>query len=132
MLPFGNDAEDVQQCAQEILDKKMTFTPKYNDSAGKKCIEGFLQKDPEARLGNKAKGWAEVMDHKFFKQGVSGNLFSKITGRELPAPLVPEVETYQDVDASMSDREELGVEEPKDFGVKLMNIFRRFDLNGDG
>lgn len=135
-MPFGNDELDVKSIAMCIVDEKLSFPSRYADSSGKKLIQGLLNKDADSRLGNGSKGWEEIKTHKYFKHGVSGNLFSKITGRDIEAPFVPEGDEFpseEDVgDITTSDSEQLGKDDPLDFGCKLLTIFRRFDLNGDG
>merc|ERR1712190_454850 len=69
----------------------------------------MLNKSPEKRMG--VAGWGDIKGNKYFKGGVAGNLFNKILGRELEAPIVPEEATYSDerslTRVTLSDSEEL-------------------------
>merc|ERR1712190_295943 len=69
----------------------------------------MLNKSPEKRMG--VAGWGDIKSNKYFKGGVSGNIFNKILGRELEAPIVPDEPTYSDerslTRVTMSDSEEL-------------------------
>merc|ERR1719277_1818206 len=91
-MPFGREAESVPEVLSEVIEAPLEFPARYNDSCGKKLMQGLLKKEPDHRLGCGQQGWDDIKAHKFFKQGVSGNLFSKITGREISAPLIPEKE----------------------------------------
>lgn len=51
----------------------------------------------------------------------------------MDAPIVPDSEQFSNVeDATASDTEELGRDEPTDIGCRLLVTFKKFDLNGDG
>jgi len=132
-LPFGADAEAPSAIFEAIVSEPLEFPARYNDSAGKKLMQSVLHKEYESRTTS----WTDIKDHKYFRQGVTGNLFSNITGREMPAPLIPEGETYSTELSLMdkvtgSDTEELGIDEPTDIGCRLLLTFKKFDLNGDG
>lgn len=136
-LPFGAEAEDVPSILGAVMEAPLEVPSRYNDVAGKKLIAGLLCRSVEQRLGAGQRGWDDVKAHKFFRSGVSGDLFGKIAGRELSAPLLPEGEEYGDEgglyeQTTLSDAEELGVDEPVDMGCRLMATFRRFDVKGDG
>merc|ERR1712217_9953 len=135
-LPFGEDAEDTQGIFYSIINDDLVFPSRYNDSAGKKTIQGMLCKKPEHRLGADVHGWEGVKESKFFKAGVSGNLFVKLTGRELDPPAVPQREEYsreENLNVTLSDSEELAVESKSHtLRSKVMAAFKRFDTNGDG
>jgi cGMP-dependent protein kinase len=119
-LPFGDseqnqDDDDVDDSIvlESIVHDDIRFPPQYNDSVGKKLLTGLLTKTPEKRLGGGMKGWEEVRDHRFFKAGVSGNLFSKLMGRELRPPMVPPEERYDpdlDPNEDLSDAGEFAKE----------------------
>eukprot|EP00929_Paragymnodinium_shiwhaense_P107006 TRINITY_DN7294_c0_g1_i1.p1 TRINITY_DN7294_c0_g1~~TRINITY_DN7294_c0_g1_i1.p1 ORF type:complete len:1029 (+),score=292.95 TRINITY_DN7294_c0_g1_i1:162-3248(+) len=134
-LPFGHDLEDNEIVA-EILDNDLSFPGKYTDSAGKRLIKGLLEKDVEKRLGGRGHLWHDIRNNKFFSAGVTGNLFSKIQGRELKPPVVPSGEAYTDEGTlqtvTLSDSEELGKDEPVDIGCRVLSSFKKFDINGDG
>jgi len=111
-LPFGDGDEDDTSIIESILEKKLEFAGRYNDSAGKKLISAMLDRNPSKRIGSRD-GWQEVKDHKFFKAGVSGSLFSKILGRELEPPVAPDGEHYSNEKAlaekiTLSDADDLG------------------------
>mmetsp|Transcript_593 Transcript_593/g.1374 ORF Transcript_593/g.1374 Transcript_593/m.1374 type:complete len:884 (+) Transcript_593:108-2759(+) len=93
-LPFGDDEEDQHAILGCILEDELEFK-EYSDNAGKTLMKGLLVKVPEKRLGTGINGWEDVKSQKYFKLGVQG-LFSKIIGRELSAPFVPEAEKYSD------------------------------------
>jgi cGMP-dependent protein kinase len=138
-VPFGPDAEDEHELLGAILEDQLIFPGRFNDTQGKKLITGMLEKQPEKRTGCGVNGWEEVKAHKFFAKGVKGNLFSKIIGHDIEAPVVPECEQYSDErqladrGVTLSDAEELGQDTPDDVvRNKVMSTFRRFDTNGDG
>mmetsp|Transcript_47956 Transcript_47956/g.113994 ORF Transcript_47956/g.113994 Transcript_47956/m.113994 type:complete len:1016 (-) Transcript_47956:174-3221(-) len=135
-LPFGQDVDDQDVVFLSICESELEFPGAYNDLAGKKLLQALLHKQPHQRLGAGARGWAEIKEHKFFKLG-SGDLFSKIRGRELKAPWVPEEHEFSDErvllkEVSLSDSEELGEDEAADYGCKLLTSFKSFDSNRDG
>merc|ERR1711971_1462805 len=108
-LPFGDGAETEQDLCDSVIDDPLHFPERYNDQAGKRLIQGMLNKSPEKRMG--VAGWGDIKSNKYFKSGVSGNLFNKVLGRELDAPIVPEEATYSDerslTRVTLSDSEEL-------------------------
>lgn len=108
-LPFGAEG-DVSDVIAAILEDNVMFPSKYNDSAGKRLVLGMLHKDPSERLGSGVDGWHKIREHKFFKQGIVGNLFEKLMSHELDPPIVPETEFYTDEleeEVSLSDAHEL-------------------------
>lgn len=132
-MPFLRE-DDAQGTVGAILDQPLEFPDSYNDVSGKKLLQGMLTKEPAGRLGNGPDGWKDIKDHKYFKQGVSGSLFKKISGREMPAPFLPEGEEYPSEQllkeqVFLSDSGELGEDEPMDFGCRLL---RTFDAEGTG
>jgi len=138
-VPFGADAEDEHELLGAILEDPLEFPGRFNDTQGKKLIKGMLEKQPEKRIGCGVSGWEEIKAHKFFAKGIKGNLFSKIIGHEIEAPVVPEKEQYSDErglaekGVTQSDAEELGQDTPDEIvRHKVMNTFKRFDTNGDG
>jgi serine/threonine protein kinase len=138
-VPFGNDAEDEHELLAAILEDQLVFPGRFNDTQGKKLIKGMLEKQPEKRTGCGVSGWEEVKEHKFFSKGIKGNLFSKIIGHDIEAPVVPAQEQYSDERGladrgiTLSDAEELGQDSPDDIvRNKVMATFKRFDMNGDG
>lgn len=138
-VPFGPDAEDEHELLGSILEDELVFPGRFNDTQGKKLISGMLEKQPEKRIGCGVNGWEDVKAHKFFSKGIRGNLFSKIIGHDIEAPVVPEAEQYSDErqladrGVTLSDAEELGQDTPDDIvRNKVMDTFKRFDTNGDG
>jgi len=108
-LPFGADG-DVPDVIAAILQEQLKFPPRYNDMAGKRLMMGMLVKDPAERMGSGVEGWQKIKDHKFFKQGLSGNIFSNILSHEMAPPVVPEEEVYTNEledEVSLSDAHEL-------------------------
>merc|ERR1711972_952187 len=94
-LPFGDENNDNEgNIVTAILEDDLTFPSKYNDAAGKKLLQGMLSKEPERRLGGGMNSFDDIKSNKYFKQGVSGDLFSKLIGRDLDAPVVPLGEHY--------------------------------------
>jgi len=135
--PFGDGADCVDDILCEVMTKQLEIPARYGDNSGKKLLQGLLTKESEKRLGTGPNGWEDIKAAKFFKQGVQGNLFSQITGRELAAPLCPEGEKYSNEKAlaeevTLSDADELGADEPVDFACRLLTTFSKFDLDGDG
>lgn len=132
-VPFGEDADDDGVIVNSILEDDLVFPSRYNDNAGKKLLEGLLNKNSGQRLGADG-SWNNVKEHKFFKS--EPKLFSKLIGREMPAPFVPAEEQYSDdlelQHVTLSDAEELASEKDNAFREKIGATFRRFDRNGDG
>jgi len=138
-LPFGAEANDDHEVLGEILQKELSFPSRYNDAQGMKLLTRLLDKQPEKRIGCGVNGWEEVKDHKYFKAGVTGNLFSKIIGHDIEAPVVPTAEQYSDErelasqGVTLSDSEELGQDQDEEtISDKVMATYKRFDSNGDG
>merc|ERR550537_180457 len=96
-LPFGDGHDDDGEILASVMGDKLEFPPKYNDSAGKKLMQALLERNPSTRLGAGVHGFADIKSNKYFKVGVSGDLFSKIIGREIEAPVVPGGDTYSDL-----------------------------------
>jgi len=133
--PFGDGEEDTQEILRCILEDDLRIPSRYNDQAGKNLITGLLNKDPALRLGAGADGWDDVKNAKFFRTGVSRDLFVQIAGREITPPIMPETENYCDEEelnelVTLSDSEELC---PPDFErERMLKVFRKYDLDGDG
>lgn len=95
------------------MQDNLVFPGKFNDSAGKKLIQGMLTRDAAARLGAGVDGFKDIKDNKYFKAGCSGDIFMKILGRELQAPIVPGPdEVYSEIQkleatVTLSDADEL-------------------------
>jgi len=110
-LPFGAGLESAMDISAAVSVGKLNFAG-YNDQAGIRLIQKLLVRRPEERLGMGVDGIEEIKCMKFFKAGVTGNLFTRIMGRTLPPPAVPEGEQYTPARSlhgvSMSDAEELG------------------------
>jgi cGMP-dependent protein kinase len=112
-MPFGEGCVDDGEILASVLGDDLVFPPKYNDNAGKKLMQGLMDKNPATRLGAGLDGFTDIKNSKYFKVGQSGDLFNKIIGRELDAPVVPSDEQYSDLKAleakiSLSDADELG------------------------
>jgi cGMP-dependent protein kinase len=138
-LPFGAEADDDHEVLGAILQEELSFPSRYNDAQGKKLLTRLLDKQPERRIGCGVNGWEEVKEHKYFKAGVTGNLFSKIVGHDIEAPVVPTQEQYSnqreltEKGVTLSDSEELGQEGDDDtVSDKVLSTYKRFDTNGDG
>jgi len=133
--PFGGDEEDTNLILRSILEDSLRFPGRYNDQAGKHLIAGLLCKDPVRRLGAGMNGWDDVNNAKYFRTGVSGNIFVQIAGRLMKPPIIPEVKNYCSEEelndlVTLSDSEELSPPDPE--REKMLRIFRQFDINGDG
>jgi len=109
-LPFGAGLETAVDISAAISVGQLNFAG-YNDQAGIRLIQQLLVRRPEERLGMGVDGIEEIKAMKFFKAGVSGNLFTKLMGRTLQPPAVPPCEQYTPTAAlhrcSLSDAEEL-------------------------
>lgn len=135
-VPFGAEADDEQTIFASAMEDPLVFPERFNDSAGKKLIEGLLTKDPTKRLGVNG-GWHEVKDHKFFKAIGNKDLFSKLISRELAPPFVPDQELFSkedEIDVSGSDMEEFSGDSCDDLleKAKVLQLFRMFDTTGRG
>jgi len=133
-VPFAEGVDDIDAVFSAILYETLDFPTRYNDVAGKRVLTGLLTKEVDQRLG--ASGWHALKSQKYFKQGVKGDLFTMIIGRELPAPWVAGKEEFGKEEeilqiAELSDAEELGTDDPMDMGCRLLATFKRFDINGD-
>merc|ERR1712217_775411 len=137
-LPFGDGVDSQDGVIFSVLEDELKFPSKYNDNAGKNILKAMLTKDPGARIGSSMNGWEDIRGNKFFKAGVSGNLFNKLVAREMEPPVKPTKEQYSNEktlkdSVSLSDAEELGPEGPDgSIRERIMEVFRRFDANGDG
>jgi len=113
-LPFGDDLEDVSEVCAAVLKEPLSIPNLYKIAAGKTLMQGMMAKKPQRRLGGGINGFEDLKEAEYFKIGHEGgasNLFNKIMGRELTAPVVPPGETYGDAedlrDCSLSDAGEL-------------------------
>jgi len=145
-LPFGDVcaefydpvADDEAATIASILEDDLQFPARYNDSAGKRLLQGLLCKQAPSRMGAGVRGWEEIRDHKFFKAGVEGNLFGTIMGREAGPPIVPSGEHFSDEreldeKVTLSDADEFELDSPADVvRERILGAFRRFDIRGDG
>lgn len=134
-LPFGDGKTKESDVLVSILEDPLRFPGKYSDICGKRLIQAMLNKQPENRIG--AKSWQEIKDHKFFKAGVDYNIFDKVIGRELEPPVVPSSEDYPAEDelrgkVSLSDAEELFSGAEDSITARVLDLFRRVKLGGDG
>lgn len=133
-LPFGDGMDNEHDILVSILEDNLRFPGKYADHAGKKLIQGMLHKQPGKRTG--ANTWDDVKDNKFFKAGITGNIFNMIIGREMEPPVVPAGEEYPPEDdfdgkINLSDADELGSAEDT-IVTRVLEVFRRVKLGGDG
>lgn len=133
-LPFGEGKETEHDIFTAVLDQPLSFPGRYGDHAGKKLIQAMLCRQPELRAG--ATGWESLKSNKFFSAGLSGNLFSKIIGRELEPPVVPEAEEFPpeaDLErkVSLSDAEELA-DDHESLPAKLADLLRRVKTGAGG
>jgi len=133
-LPFGDGKNCEHDILVAVLEDPLRFPGKYADNAGKKLIQAMLNKRPEHRIG--VKSWDEVKSNKFFKAGVSGNIFNRIVGRELEPPVVPAGEEYPTEEElegklTLSDADELGGAEDAII-ARVLDVFRKVKLSGDG
>jgi serine/threonine protein kinase len=140
ILPFGEGGEDDMDIAEEVVNDELEFPEVYVDYLGRRLIKGLLEKDPDKRLGVVGcTGFSDIKNNKYFQAGVKGDLFSMIEGREMKAPVVPECESYEDATnlgrsklCTMSDEEELGVDDVSDSGGKVLDVFNTCDLKKNG
>jgi len=135
ITPCGNGEEDTNMILRSILEDSLSFPTGYNDRAGRHLVTGLLCKDPVRRLGAGMNGWDDVNNAKYFRTGVSGNIFVQIAGRLMKPPIIPEVKNYCSEEelndlVTLSDSEELSPPDPE--REKMLRIFRQFDINGDG
>jgi len=111
-LPFADELDDPTEVCTAVLKDPVSFPSRYRDTPGRELMIGMMQKQPKKRLGSGIDGFEEVKKHEFFKDDAEGtDLFNKIMGRELEAPVIPRGETYgdpDDFDGVLSDNDELG------------------------
>jgi cGMP-dependent protein kinase len=112
-LPFADDLEDPTEVCSAVLKDKLVFPSRFRDQVASALVQGFLCRQPKKRLGSGMNGWADIRGAEFFKtKDPNADLFNKIMGRELDAPVIPEGECFcnpEDVaDLTLSDKEELG------------------------
>ncbi|CAK0883975.1 unnamed protein product, partial [Prorocentrum cordatum] len=140
-LPFCEQVDgevNEHETMASILEDDLRFPARYNDSAGKKLLQGLLCKQAQNRAGAGVRGWQEVKDHKYFKAGVDGDLFGMIMGREISPPVVPSGEKYSNErelneTVTLSDADELAPDSPADeVRERVLGAFKRFDIRGDG
>lgn len=110
-LPFADDRDDPSEVCQAVLKATLNFPHRYKDTKGQVLIKGLLCRQRKKRMGAGISGFDEIKKCEWFKQGVSGDIFEKILGRELDAPHVPRGENYCDpsdiLDVTLSDAGEL-------------------------
>ena len=51
-MPFGAQAQDIDEVFDCILEEEITFPPDFTDSNSKNLIKQLLNKDPEKRIGS--------------------------------------------------------------------------------
>lgn len=87
---------------------------------------GSIRADPGSIRGR------QVKRNKYFKAGVSGNLFERILGRELDPPVVPKGDEFagDDAHAALSDADELGGGEDVII-ARVLDVFQRVKLSND-
>jgi len=135
-LPFGDAAREPSEVLACVLEQPLAFPQGFGDEAAKNLIGGLLTRERSLRAGAGLSGWEEVKSHIFFLDASA--LFSRIAAREVKPPIVPSGELYPDEawlakNASLSDSEELGGSGTRDSKRhKLVQVFKRFDVNGDG
>jgi len=139
-LPFGDpeliESDDQSEVFMYILNGRLDYPSEYKDEVGKTLITGLLQREPGVRLGNQIHGWETVKQDIWFLTHDCGNFFAALLAHELEAPLnISASEIPDDSElleqVSLSDHEELGGAEPT-LRKQLRDIFRKFDINGDG
>jgi len=136
-LPFGDGMEDLGEIMTAIMEAPLTFPQTYTDPSGRRLITRLLTKERCFRFGMGITGWEEVKADLFFLHE-SECIFEALAARELTPPFVPETEIYPTEqrlgeEATLSDAEELGGTGTRDSKKqKLVQLFKRFDVNGDG
>jgi len=82
-------SQNVNIMYQKILNGELRF-PTYISPEAQSLLEGFLTRDPDARLGTR--GLDEIKSHAFFK----GIDWDKVFNREIDMPFKPEVVSVDD------------------------------------
>eukprot|EP00450_Noctiluca_scintillans_P015703 CAMPEP_0194530218 /NCGR_PEP_ID=MMETSP0253-20130528/67095_1 /TAXON_ID=2966 /ORGANISM="Noctiluca scintillans" /LENGTH=831 /DNA_ID=CAMNT_0039375417 /DNA_START=29 /DNA_END=2524 /DNA_ORIENTATION=- len=94
-LPFGENTDSTERVLEAVLRAALTFPSQYTDQDGRSVIKAMLNRNPKKRLGAGLNGYEDLKAASFWKiEG--GNLFQKITSRELEAPVVPDGEHFAD------------------------------------
>jgi len=131
-MPFGEDGVDDREVIKSILDDPLLFPATYNDVAGKRLIQGLLEKQSGKRLG--AQNLDDIKQCKLFKSAGT-DYFSRLLAREVDPPGLPSYEWVDESklikDTSLSDSEEFfhGVEADRD---SLMSALETMSKNPRG
>lgn len=89
-LPFGNDSDDKLDIFKDVLLGRLSFPRGLEDKDAKSLMTQLLCRSPDLRIGCSIRGFAEIKEHPFF-----GELdWSRLMGKELRPPLVPERECF--------------------------------------
>jgi len=113
-LPFADELDEPTEVCTAVLKDPLAFPAGYKDKHGKELMQGMMCRQPKRRLGAGINGYDDIKNIEYYKVGhdASKNVFNKILGRELQAPVVPGGETYCDpedvADILLSDSGELG------------------------
>lgn len=111
-LPFADELDDPTEVCTAVLRDPLSFPSRYKDIHGRNLMQALLCRQPKKRLGAGLNGYEDVRNADFFKAGHADySLFSKIMGRELDPPVVPQGENYcspGEAEVALSDAEELG------------------------
>uniref|UniRef100_A0A674GYS5 G protein-coupled receptor kinase n=1 Tax=Taeniopygia guttata TaxID=59729 RepID=A0A674GYS5_TAEGU len=85
--PFRRRGEKVEnkEVTRRILNDPVTYSEKFSAAAREAC-EGLLAKDPQARLGFRDNGCAQLKAHPFFRSINWGRLEAGL----VPPPFVPD------------------------------------------
>lgn len=88
---------------RKILSGRLKFTNRNNkiNESAKDVIRGFLEREPEDRLGIKGNGFLDVQSHKFF-EGMSWELLFE---RKIDPPFKPKIKSMtNNFDAEFTDQ----------------------------
>lgn len=99
-LPFGHELETPDEVCHAVLNEHLSFPREYRDLVGKDLMGELLSRRPQQRIGMGITGYSDLKKHVFFKETSMGqsDVFQKILGRELKAPLIPMGEQYAEDD----------------------------------
>lgn len=90
-LPFGRDTEDQLDLFREILEAPLSFPRYIQDETALSLVSGFLERQPELRLGGSIKGAKEIKNHNYFLNFD----WNAVVGRYMKPPWCPDQQKLQ-------------------------------------
>lgn len=87
--PFGGEDED-EIYDQVLSESQPEFSPDLGESS-RSAVQGFLQRDPEKRLGCGGTGQRDIMDHAFFAELD----WTALANQQIPSPFLQAMDVLE-------------------------------------